>query len=100
LSWPSPPATVPASTIARFVQGLLGCQQGIAEPAGEPGQGDAGLDGAHPSGPELLVALAEAGGVLGQAPGDAHEGVAVLSQPLAADAAAAGAGRSMLGRWG
>jgi hypothetical protein len=91
---------VPGSTIARFVEGLLGCQQGIAEPAGVAGQGDAGLDGPHAAAAELVVALAEAGGVLGQAPGDAHEGVAVLSQPLAADAAAPGQAGRLPGRWG
>jgi len=67
-------------TIARFVEGLLGCQQGMAEPAGVPGQRHPGLDGTHAAGAEFLVALAEAGCVLGQAPGDAHERVAVLSQ--------------------
>ena len=53
------------------------------------GQGNPGLDGAHAAAAEFLVAFAEAPGELGQAPGDAHEGVAVLGQTLAADAAAA-----------
>ena len=46
---------------ARFVEGLLGPYQGIAQPAGVAGQGDAGLDGSHPTAAELLVALVEAG---------------------------------------
>jgi hypothetical protein len=62
---------VPSSTIARFVEGLLGPQQGITEPTGVAGQGHAGLDGPHPTAAQLGVALAEAGRVLGQAPGDA-----------------------------
>ena len=52
------------------------------------GQGHPGLDGAHAAAAEFLVAFAEARGVLGQAPGDTHEGVAVFGQALAADPAA------------
>jgi hypothetical protein len=40
-----------------LVEGLLGPQQGITQPAGMAGQGEPGLDRAHAAAAELLVAL-------------------------------------------
>jgi len=49
------------------------------------GESDPGLKRSHAAAAQLAVAQR----VLGQAPGDAHEGVAVLWQALTGDAAAA-----------
>jgi hypothetical protein len=57
-----------------------------------PGQSDPGLHGLHPAGTVFLLSLPERRAVLGQAPGDGHQGVAVLGQARSADAAAAGDG--------
>ena len=61
LTWPSPPATVPGRDDSALRRRLLGPHQGMTEPAGVAGQGDAGLDGAHAGAAELAVALVEAG---------------------------------------
>jgi hypothetical protein len=72
----------------------------MTEPAGVAGQGDPGLDGLPAAAAQLAVPLAEARPVLGQAPGDTHEGVAVLRQALAGDAAAAVQAGRPIGRRG
>jgi len=80
---------VPGSIVTLFVVGLLGAQEPPAEAAGVSGQGDAGLDRAEAARAVFAVALAEGGAVLGEAPRDAHQRVAVFGEALAADPAAA-----------
>jgi hypothetical protein len=50
---------VPSPTIRLFIEGFLGHEQSVAQAAGVPGQGDAGLDGRHPAGAVLGVAFGE-----------------------------------------
>jgi hypothetical protein len=71
----------------------------MAQPAGVAGQGDAGLDRTHAAGTQLVVALNEALAVLGEAPGDTHERVAVLGQTVAGDAAASVQAGGLPGGW-
>ena len=50
---------MPGSTVALFVEGLLGLQQRVDQSAGVADQGDAGLDRVHAAGAQLLVAVVE-----------------------------------------
>jgi hypothetical protein len=61
-------------------------------------QRDAGLDRAKASSSELCVARTEGLAAGAQAPGDAHQGVAVLCQALAADASSSGDRRGLIAR--
>jgi hypothetical protein len=56
---------VPGSTVALFVEGLLGLQQGVGQAAGVAGQGDAGRDGARAAGAQLVLAIDKQAAVLG-----------------------------------
>ena len=47
---PSPLATEPSSTIALFIEGLLGSQKSVEQSTGVTCQNDPGLDGSHASG--------------------------------------------------
>jgi hypothetical protein len=76
-------------SVTLFVVGLLGVKQAPAEPAGVAGERDAGLDRPEAASAQLAVAGAEGVAVLAEAPGDAHERVAVFGEALAADRAVA-----------
>ena len=68
------------------------------QPAGVTGERDARLDRLLAACSQLAVALAERWAVLGEAPGDPHQSVAVLGQAGAADAAAFRHGARLVGR--
>jgi hypothetical protein len=74
--------------VTPIVVGLLGVEDSPAESAGVAGQGDAGLDAGHAAGVAFGAAALEGGRELAEAPGDAHQRVAVFGQAGAADRAA------------
>ena len=88
---------MPGPTIALLVEGLLSGKKGEAQPAGVAGERDARLDRRHAAPAQLVVAFAEAGAVLGQSPGDPHQGVAVFGEAAMFTAQRAGEARIPIG---
>jgi hypothetical protein len=64
-------------TVALFIEGLLGLEEAVGQPAGVSGQSDASLDRGHAASAQLAVALDERLAPLGQPPGNPHQCVAV-----------------------
>ncbi len=76
---------MPSLSVALLVKRFLGLKHPVAEAAGMPGEGNARLDRAHAASAQLAVALFESHAVLGESPGDSHQGVAPLAWGLPGD---------------